>query len=86
MIASKAFTLIELLVVIILLSFVLSIVSPAGYRLYEGVLNYIEEKEQEQSKRQLRYEAFIHHQANKENNISIMGAVRENVQNGSNND
>ena len=70
----SAFTLIELLVVIILIAFIISMVSPAGYRLYEGVQNYIKKKEERDRIEELKFEAFILQKENREYNISILGA------------
>jgi len=70
----KAFTLIELLVVIILIAFIISVVSPTGYRLYESFLNYIEEKEKNDTLKELKFEAFLTQSENKEHNISMLGA------------
>lgn len=70
----KAFTLIELLVVILLIALIISLVSPAGYRLYEGVQRYIQKKEEADRIAGLKFEAFILQKENREYNISILGA------------
>ena len=70
----KAFTLIELLVVIVILAFIISVVSPAGYRLYSSFLEYIAKKEASESLKEAKFNAFITQSENKEYNISILGA------------
>ena len=69
----KAFTLIELLVVILLIALVVSVISPAGYKMYEGILRYIEKKEKADEWHNRQFEAFIKQEENKEFNLSILG-------------
>jgi len=69
----KAFTLVELLVVILILAFILSIVSPTGYRLYNNVLDYIEKKKLESEKSESKFNAFLMQKANYEYNITMLG-------------
>ncbi len=74
----KAFTLIELLVVILILAFIISIVSPAGYRLYNSFTEYLAKKEKSESLKEAKFNAFITQTQNKEYNISILGAQYQN--------
>lgn len=73
----SAFTLIELLVVILLISLVISVVTPAGYKMYEGVLRYIENKEMKDKLHNMKFEAFIEQKENLEHNISMLGVNYE---------
>ena len=70
----KAFTLIELLVVIALIGFIISVVAPAGYRLYNGFLTYLDDKKKKEDIKELRYNCFILQKSNSEYNITILGA------------
>jgi len=69
-----AFTLIELLVVILILAFIISVVSPAGYRLYNSFQVYLEKKKNSETLKELKFHAFLTQTENKEYNISILGA------------
>ncbi|HIP37547.1 MAG TPA: type II secretion system protein [Crocinitomix sp.] len=69
----SAFTLIELLVVMLLIALVVSVVTPAGYKMYEGILRYIEKKERNDKFHNMKFEAFIRQEKNIEHNISMLG-------------
>jgi len=69
----NAFTLIELLVVMIIISFIISLVAPAGYRLYEGVQKFISDKKDKDKIEDLKFNSFIKQQKNREYNLSIFG-------------
>jgi len=69
----KAFTLVELLVVILILAFIISIVAPTGYKLYNNVLSYIQKKELQSEKKELEFNAFLMQIPNDENNITMLG-------------
>jgi len=55
----NAFTLIELLVVLMLISLIISVVAPKGYKLLNSVSIKIENKEQDNKLKMKKYAAFI---------------------------
>lgn len=69
----KAFTLIELLIVIAILSLLMALVAPKGYKLYNSFQNYLKIKKEKDKKNQLRYNAFISQEKNRDFNISALG-------------
>ena len=82
----SAFTLIELLVVIILLAFIISMVAPAGSRMYDGFLRYIDIKERDDKFKGLKFDSFLTQKENYENNISMIGADYTQAKKSSDND
>lgn len=82
----NAFTLIELLVVMAILTFIISVISPSGYRLYNSFIAFLEKKKKSDTIKEMKFNAFIMQKENKEYNISILGADYTTFQKSSNND
>ncbi|MDF1881737.1 type II secretion system protein [Sulfurimonas sp. MAG313] len=64
---------IELLVVIILIAFIISVVSPTGYRLYESFEKYLNTKAEAEKIKDLKFQAFATQTSNPDYNISMLG-------------
>jgi len=69
----KAFTLIELLIVLLIISLMLGLVAPKGFKLLKSINYKIDKKKQSDKLKQSMYDSFLAEKPNKKLGINKYG-------------